>query len=82
LWEITIKISIGKLKLNGNLSDLKSFLETKGFKIIAFDFEDLETLLSLPQYHSDPFDRLIISQSKSKNLVLISNDVQIQKYFS
>jgi PIN domain nuclease of toxin-antitoxin system len=33
-WEISIKVSIGKLKLKGSLSDLKNYLNEKGFKIL------------------------------------------------
>jgi PIN domain nuclease of toxin-antitoxin system len=51
LWEISIKVSIGKLKLKGSLSDLKNYLNEKGFKILEFDFNDLETLVTLPFLH-------------------------------
>lgn len=80
LWEITIKVSIGKLKLKGDLAKLKSYLVAKGFKIIDFDFDDLQTLLTLPFHHQDPFDRLIIAQSKTKSMEIITNDLQIMKY--
>jgi len=66
LWEIAIKVSIGKLSLKGSLLDLKNFLVENSFIILEFDFDDLEVLLSLPFYHQDPFDRIIISQSLVK----------------
>lgn len=81
LWEITIKVSIGKLKLKGNLIDLKNYLNEKGFKILEYDFEDLEALLKLPFHHQDPFDRVIIAQAKTKSLEIITNDSQVRKYF-
>jgi PIN domain nuclease of toxin-antitoxin system len=62
LWEIAIKVSIGKLKLKGSLIDLQNYLNDKGFKILEFDFEDLQTLQTLPFHYQDPFDRLIIAQ--------------------
>jgi PIN domain nuclease of toxin-antitoxin system len=80
LWEITIKVSIGKLKLKSNLLELKEFLFSKGFTILEFDFEDLETLLNLPFYHQDPFDRLIIAQAKTKKMEMITDDLNVQKY--
>jgi PIN domain nuclease of toxin-antitoxin system len=80
LWEITIKVSIGKLKLKGNLTDLKYYLLEKGFKLLEFDYDDLETLLTIPFHHQDPFDRLIIAQSKTKALEIITNDPQVKKY--
>jgi PIN domain nuclease of toxin-antitoxin system len=80
LWEIAIKMSIGKLKLKGSLTDLKNYLIDKGFKLLEFDYDDLETLLTLPLHHQDPFDRLIIAQSKTKALEIITNDSQVEKY--
>ncbi|WP_459074075.1 type II toxin-antitoxin system VapC family toxin [Halocola ammonii] len=81
LWEIAIKLSIGKLKINGSLSDLRDFLTEKGFEILEFDHHDLETLLTLPFHHQDPFDRLIISQCKTKSIELITDDSQVLRYF-
>ncbi len=81
LWEIAIKVSIGKLKLKGSLIDLQKYLNEKGFEILDFDFEDLQTLLTLPFHHQDPFDRLIIAQAKTKAFEIITNDSQVQKYF-
>jgi len=73
LWEIAIKLNIGKLKLKGSLTDLEEYLNQKGFIILEFDFEDLEILQTLPFRHQDPFDRIIISQAKSKSLEIITN---------
>lgn len=81
LWEIAIKLSIGKLKLNGGLTDLEKYLDQKGFMILDFDFRDIETLQTLPFHHQDPFDRLIVSQAKTKSLEIITNDNQVLKYF-
>lgn len=81
LWEIAIKVSIGKLKLNGSLHMLEAYLLDKGFEILHYDFNDLETLLHLPFHHQDPFDRLIIAQAKTKSLELITNDRLVSKYF-
>lgn len=81
LWEIAIKTSIGKLKLNSSLVDLKIYLDSTGFKILEFDIEDLEMLQKLPFHHQDPFDRIIIAQSKTKSLEIITNDNQMQEYF-
>ena len=74
LWEIAIKVSIGKLKLKGSFTDLKNYLAEKGFQLLEFDYDDLETLLTLQFNHQDPFDRLIIAQSKTKGLEIITNN--------
>ena len=80
LWEITIKLSIRKLRLKGTLAELKQYLDDKSFKILEFDFEDLETLKNLPFHHQDPFDRLIVAQGKTKNLEIITNDSNVKLY--
>ncbi len=82
LWEIAIKVAIGKLKLKTNIIELHDFLVEKKFIVLNFDFEDLDTLLGLPFYHQDPFDRLIVAQSKTKSLKIISNDPYVLKYFN
>ena len=81
MWEIAIKISIGKLKLNVSLPELKDFLLIKGFKILEFDFDDLEKLLHLPFHHQDPFDRLIAAQGLTKKIEVITDDENLKKYF-
>lgn len=80
LWKITIKLSIGKLKLKGTLAELKQYLDDKSFRILEFDFEDLETLKNLPFHHQDPFDRLIVAQAKTKNLEIITDDEHVKLY--
>jgi len=82
LWEIAIKASIGKLELKGNIKDLNDFLISKGFNILEFDFDDLDTLMSLPFHHQDPFDRIIIAQAITKGITLISYDENNSKYFN
>ncbi len=81
LWEIAIKQSIGKLNLNVSLSELFDFLKQKGFEILEYDINDLETLQTLPFHHQDPFDRIIIAQVKTKFLEIITNDTAVMKYF-
>jgi PIN domain nuclease of toxin-antitoxin system len=81
LWEIAIKQSIGKLNLTVSLPELFYFLKQKGFEILEYDINDLETLQTLPFYHQDPFDRIIVSQAKTKNLEIITNDSMVLKYF-
>jgi len=80
LWEITIKKQLGKLVLNISLEELFEFIERNQIEIIQITLDHLVTLLKLPNHHSDPFDRLIISQAISENLILLSRDKEITKY--
>ena len=81
LWEMAVKVNIGKLELNGSLKDIKSYIDEKGIHLLEFDADDLDMLQRLPFHHQDPFDRLIIAQTKAKSLEIISNDWQVNKYF-
>jgi PIN domain nuclease of toxin-antitoxin system len=78
LWEIAIKISLGKLDLSfGNLLDR---LEMVGFSVLQTDNVYLQKLLELPQIHKDPFDRLIIATTQAEDMILISADENIRGY--
>lgn len=48
--------------------------------LIQFTKNDFETLLQLEFFHQDPFDRMIISQAISNNLIIISNDSKFDYY--
>jgi len=80
LWEVALKLSIGKLKLT---TDFKSFIQTltdNDFHILDYDSNDLNTMISLPFHHQDPFDRLIIAQSITKEIPIISDDEWFKNY--
>ncbi|MEE4357281.1 MAG: PIN domain-containing protein [Desulfococcaceae bacterium] len=49
---------------------------------LADDFQDpLDFALSeLPMIHKDPFDRILIAQAKSENLILVTDDNMIKEY--
>jgi PIN domain nuclease of toxin-antitoxin system len=78
LWEIAIKVSLKKLELASDFLSLNDLITSNNLEILPISFNHLLTLSSLPFYHRDPFDRLIISQAKFENLTIISKD----KYFA
>lgn len=80
LWEITIKNQIGKLTLNISLEELFEYADRNRIDIIQISCEHLLTLSKLPDLHSDPFDRIIVSQAISENFTLISKDKGLKKY--
>ena len=79
-WEIAIKNSLGKLTLDVPFVELKTEAMKNRFQILPITFEDTLQLSTLPFYHSDPFDRIIISQAKENNLILISRDSNFAQY--
>jgi len=48
--------------------------------MLGIEFSHLNTLLTLPQHHGDPFDRLLISQAITENLTIISADGHFASY--
>jgi PIN domain nuclease of toxin-antitoxin system len=80
LWEISIKISLGKLELKTPFSSISDQIFKNGFRILPITFEDTLTLSKLPFHHRDPFDRMMISQGISNKLVIISKDKIFNDY--
>ena len=74
IWEIAIKLSIDKLEIQGGFKTIENFLENNDIEILPINIRHLKELLSLPRHHSDPFDRLIISQSIAEDMILVSKD--------
>ena len=73
-------MSLGKLKLDIKLEELKSEILKNNFEILPLDFEHIIELSSLEYIHKDPFDRIIISQAISEKYTLISKDLNFGLY--
>ena len=80
LWEIAIKKSIGKLEIDYSIMEIANVCENNKIKIMPIKPMHLDWIARLPMIHNDPFDRLIISQAKAENLVLISRDSKFSGY--
>ena len=80
LWEIAIKVSIGKLELHSDFETLENLLIKNEFELIEFDFDDLSELIQLPFHHQDPFDRLLIAQARNRKIAIISDDNKFKLY--
>ncbi len=74
LWEIAIKISLGKLGLKTPFNQINQQILENGFEILPVTFDDTLTVSGLPFHHRDPFDRIIIAQSITNGLNIISKD--------
>ena len=77
IWEIIIKKAKGKLKPP---RDIKSGIKASRFTVLAIDATHVLGTEKLPQYHNDPFHRILISQSKTEKLVFITSDKTLQRY--
>jgi len=79
-WEIAIKLNLGKLSLDMSFVDLRQQVADNGFEILPITFAHTAELIPLELHHRDPFDRIIIAQSISERLILISKDGNFEKY--
>ena len=72
-----IKASIGKLDIT--LDPLEE-LEKAGFDLLDFRGQDAVLLKGLPFHHRDPFDRMLIAQSKGTGFPILTNDEKFSQY--
>lgn len=80
IWEIAIKISLDKFKFEKGLRYFLELVEKNGFEILPISFEHAMLVSTLEFFHRDPFDRLLVAQSKAENLVIATKDENINKY--
>ena len=76
-WEMTIKMSLGKLRFDGGIADA---VEACGFERLDLRFEHAEAVRSLPSHHSDPFDRLLIAQVIVEGATFVTHDRAVASY--
>ncbi|MDR0918545.1 MAG: type II toxin-antitoxin system VapC family toxin [Oscillospiraceae bacterium] len=81
-WEIAIKTAKfpSAPPIKGGVKEFYKILEKYRFFLLPIEKKQLETVETLPFIHSDPFDRLIISQAINNNFTVITADKNIQKY--
>lgn len=76
-WEVSIKSSLGKIRLPASFSE---GVEESGFIELPIQFSHAAAVELLPNRHTDPFDRMIIAQSKVEKLVVVSHDRAMEPY--
>jgi PIN domain nuclease of toxin-antitoxin system len=80
IWELAIKISLGKLDLNGGFDELSKLMKHYEIELLPLTFEHIQMLLQLDFHHRDPFDRIIISQGIIEKLVIVTKGDNFPKY--
>ena len=77
LWEISIKQNIGRLNIPDKFYEV---VRQGGFEILSLTISQIEQYKTLPLYHRDPFDRMLIVQAQQQKLIFITRDSEINKY--
>ena len=80
LWEMAIKISLNKLHLSCDIVEMIEKIYSNGFEILPNQPNHIIKLSSLKFLHRDPFDRIIIAQSISEDLPVVTSDEIFGEY--
>ncbi|MFM6062098.1 MAG: type II toxin-antitoxin system VapC family toxin [Microcystis panniformis] len=80
LWEIAIKLNLGKLALQKSYETIETKLEASDITLLSISFSDTLKICTLPLHHRDSFDRMLIVQSLNRCLILISKDTKFDAY--
>jgi PIN domain nuclease of toxin-antitoxin system len=80
-WEMGVKAGIGKLENGAEiLNDFEHRVTASGYGMLETSVKHAIRSGSLPRYHRDPFDRLLIAQALDLNLPILSRDTIFDAY--
>ena len=80
LWEIVIKLGLGREDFKVDPHRFRKMLVTHGYMELTITAEHALTVHSLPFLHKDPFDRLLIAQARSEGMLLLTGDAAVAQY--
>lgn len=77
LWEVVIKQEKKKVKLS---ADLYGSVQVSNFTILSIELSHIREIETLPLYHNDPFDRMLIAQARKEKCALLTVDRKMEQY--
>ena len=81
LWEIGIKLSLGKLAISLPFDTFMSQqLEQNNIELLDLKISHVAAITNLPFHHRDPFDRLIIAQAMVEQIPIVGLDLAFDYY--
>jgi PIN domain nuclease of toxin-antitoxin system len=80
IWELSIKVKLGKLKLISDFHSIEEDLRRFKISVLQITIQDILHNYELPYHHRDPFDRMIISQALRMTLPIIGCDESFDAY--
>ena len=78
IWEIAIKASIGRMQ--GDIEAIVGAIHPSGFIELPITGQHAAQITKLPLHHRDPFDRILVAQSLSEPMRLLTRDHILRKY--
>ncbi|MCP4363156.1 MAG: type II toxin-antitoxin system VapC family toxin [Chloroflexi bacterium] len=81
VWEMQIKLQLGKLKLAMSLADIiDGQRQANNLEILPITLPQIIAHEKLPSHHKDPFDRMLIAQAIVEDVMLLSRDAMFVNY--
>ena len=80
-WEIAIKTALGRLQLpEPAASYIPKRMATEGIRPLAITHTHALAVSDLPLHHGDPFDRLLIAQARTEDMMILTADRTFELY--
>jgi PIN domain nuclease of toxin-antitoxin system len=76
-WEIMIKSGLRRLHIDDGFADI---VGAHGFRELPLTYDHIKDYGALPDVHKDPFDRILVAQAISEDLIFVSSDKIFEKY--
>jgi PIN domain nuclease of toxin-antitoxin system len=81
IWEIAIKWSLGKLRLELSPEEfIREEMTRNNILTLSIEIAHALKTVALPRHHEDPFDRMLIAQACHEDLQLLSRDSTLARY--
>ena len=80
IWEMAIKLSLGRLTLPAPLEVYIAEKLEHGFRVLPIDWMHAVAVEKMPFHHRDPFDRLLVAQATTESMPLVSADPAFRAY--
>ena len=80
VWELSIKSSLKRIVLPMSATEYVAEKVKSGLRILSIDWTHAAAVESLPFYHRDPFDRLLVAQAQTERLAIVTSDPVFRPY--
>jgi PIN domain nuclease of toxin-antitoxin system len=80
-WEIAIKAGLGRIRLPDEAwTFTPDQLERNAFQALPVHVAHAVAVITLPDVHRDPFDRMLVAQAITEGLTIVSADPELARY--
>ncbi len=80
IWEIAIKSALGRQDFQADPAEILAVMPETGFAELPVTAQHAALVSRLPPIHKDPFDRLLVAQSRVEPMLLLTDDSLLARY--